>query len=148
MAKENQNRLMQAAELFWEAIPPIWYMLRSQIDKTAREDFDVTVGHFHMLRRIMDGDTSVSELADARHISRPVVSRKVDSLVEKELITRRESIHDRRYTVLELTPKGERILESLSAASLEWLEGPLGKLNDQELKTVTEAFQILKKISS
>jgi len=75
------------------------------------------------------------------------VSRKVDRLVEKDLVSRRESPQDRRYTVLELTPDGEKILKNLSAASLKWVEEPLGKLNDQELETVIEAFSILKKIA-
>ena len=57
----------EAADLFWEAIPPIWYLMRAQINKTARERFEITGGHFHVLRRIKSGDTSVSDLADARH---------------------------------------------------------------------------------
>ena len=149
MIKEQKHaKRIDAADLFWEAVPPIWYLLRAQIDKTARERFEITGGHFHVLRRIKSGDTSVSELADARHISRPVVSRKVDSLVEKGLLSRRESPEDRRYTVLELTQNGEEILKLMSAASLAWLEEQLGALSIQELETVIQAFSLLNKISN
>lgn len=109
--EQEHTKRKDAADLFWEAIPPIWYLLRAQIDKTAREKFKITGGHFHVLRRIKSGDTSVSELADARHINRPVVSRKVDSLVEKGLLSRRESPEDRRFTVLELTQNRGRNLK-------------------------------------
>ena len=145
---QNNTKRKEAAELFWDAIPPIWYWLRSQLDKTARETFEITGGHFHVLRRIMNGDTSVSELADARHISRPVVSRKVDSLVEKGLVSRSESAEDRRFSVLEVTPKGEEILDVMSASSRGWLQDKLGVLDSQELATVIQAFLILKKIST
>jgi DNA-binding MarR family transcriptional regulator len=108
MINNPQANRKEVADLFWEAIPPIWYLLRARVDKIAREQFDITGGHFHVLRRIKTGDTSVSELADTRHISRPVVSRKIDSLVEKELVSRRESREDQRFTVLELTGDGEK----------------------------------------
>jgi len=149
MVKEkDRSNVIRAAELFWEAIPPIWYILRSQLYKTAREEFDITGGQFHVLQRIKNGDTSVSELADAHHISRPVVSRKLDNLVEKGLVSRKESPQDRRFTVLELTPEGEKILEVLSTTKRKWLEEPLGSLTDQELETVIEGFSTLMKISN
>jgi DNA-binding MarR family transcriptional regulator len=135
----------KAAELFWESIPPIWYLLRSYIDKISREKYEITGGHFYILRRIKDGDTSVSELADARHISRPVVSKKVDSLVEKGLVSRRESPEDRRFTVLELTPEGEEIMADLLASNRAQLRGLFESLNDQEIETIIQAFLILKK---
>jgi len=100
------------------------------------------------LQRIKNGDTSVSELADAHHINRPVVSLKLDNLVEKGLVSRKESPQDRRFTMLKLTPEGERILEVLSTAKRKWLEEPLGSLTDQELETVIEGFSTLMKISN
>ena len=145
--QQDYSKRKKAADLFWEAIPPIWYLMHSQIDKTAREKFEITGGHFHILRRIKNGDTSISELANARHISRPVVSRKVDSLVEKGLVSRSESPEDRRFTVLELTPLGDKILQELSISNRGWLEDQLGTFGDQELETVIEAFSTLKKIS-
>jgi len=136
----------EAADLFWEAIPPIWYSMRAQINKTARERFEITGGHFHVLRRIKSGDTSVSDLADTRHISRPVVSRKVDSLVDKGLVSRRESQEDRRFTVLELTEDGEKILEFMYESSHVWLEEQLMTLDNQELAAVIQGFEILKQV--
>jgi DNA-binding MarR family transcriptional regulator len=136
----------KAAELFWEAIPPIWHTIHSELDRNAREIHEITGGHFHVLRLIKGGYTSVSELADARHISRPVVSRKVDSLVEKGLVSRRESPEDRRYTVLELTLEGDRILEELRASNREWLDERFRRLEEQEIEIVNQALIILKKL--
>jgi len=136
-----------AVETFWEAIPPIWHSIHSQLDKTAREEFEITGGHFHVLRRIKCGDTTISELADSRHISRPVVSRKVDSLVERGLVTRKESPEDRRFTILALTAVGDHILRKLRSRNRKLLEEHFGSLDDREVEIVIEAFNILKKIS-
>lgn len=146
--KSTKSNRKESVDLFWEAIPPLWDLIRSQLDKNARDNFEITGGHFHVLRRIKRGDATISNLADARHISRPVVSRKVDSLVEKGLVSRRESPEDRRFTVLELTPQGDQILEVLRASNREWLEDKLGSLDNQELEIVIEAFALLKKISN
>lgn len=148
MAKKSRSSLRKdAVELFWQAIPPIWYIIRSHLDKNAREDFEITGGHFHVLRRINCGATTISDLADAGHISRPVVSRKVDSLVDRGLVTRKELAEDRRFTILALTEEGEQILTELKLRNWELLEEKLDLLDDREVKVVREAFTILKKIS-
>lgn len=145
--KTNQSIRKQAVEKFWGAVPPFWFLFRSQLDKTAREDYEITGGHFHILRRIKKGDTNISDLAESRHISRPVVSRKVDSLVEKGLVSRHESPEDRRFTVLELTPEGDRILEELRVSNRSWLDSKLSSLNKDELETILKAFEIFNKLS-
>lgn len=147
MNNGQRHTRRKAADQFWEAIPPIWHLLRAQTDKTARERFDITGGQFHVLRRIKRGKTSVSDLADARHISRPTVSRKVENLVEKGLVSRRESREDRRFVVLDLTQAGETALRVIYSSSRAWLEEQLDRLDDQELETIIKAFEALSKLS-
>jgi len=146
-SNQMQTKREEAADLFLDAIPPIWYLLRAQIDKIAREKFDITGGQFHVLGRIKSGKTSVSDLADTRHISRPTVSRKVDNLVEKGLVSRKESREDRRFTVLELTEEGGNILQMMALSRRMWLEEMLTTLNDHELETIIQAFIVLGKLS-
>jgi DNA-binding MarR family transcriptional regulator len=143
---QTQAKRKEAADQFLESIPPIWYSLHSQIDKFAREKFDITAGQFHVLQRIKSGKTSVSDLADARHISRPTVSRKIDNLVEKGLVSRKESREDRRFTILELTEEGEKILQMMASSRRVWLEEQLGSLDDKELEIIIQAFSILGKL--
>ena len=144
---KTDAKVKAAADLFWESIPPFWYSLRAHIHSTAREKYEITGGHFHVLRRIKRGDSSVSELAEAGHISRPVVSRKVDSLVEKGLVSRRELPEDRRYTVLELTDEGVKVLQEISISSRVWLEERLGTLDYEDLEKIIQAFTALRKLS-
>lgn len=137
----------EAAEQFLAAVPPIWYSLRSQIDKVARQKFGITGGQYHVLRRIKSGMTSVSELAQARHISLPTVSRKVEHLVEKGLVARRESQQDRRCTILELTEAGEEIIREMEFSRQQWLEEQFSILDDNALETIIEALSLMRTLS-
>jgi DNA-binding MarR family transcriptional regulator len=137
----------EAAEQFLKAVPSIWYSLRSQIDKIARQKFGITGGQFHVLRRIKSGKTSVSMLAEARHISRPTVSRKVEHLVEKGLVARRVSQQDRRCTILELTATGEEILQVMEFSRQKWLEEQFSALDDHDLEVIIQAFSLMNELS-
>ncbi len=90
---ENSDSLRdQAIERFWETIPPLWGMVRRQIRSTAAARFGLTFEQFYILRHIRKGSTSVSELAAVKRISRPAISQAVDTLVNKELLTRVQSM--------------------------------------------------------
>lgn len=107
---------------------------------TLAENFDISVEQFHILRHIRKGLGSVSELAEARQISRPAVSQAVDILVEKGLVTRKQDLDDRRYVNLVLTQAGNELLNALFKKNRAWMAG----LSVDELLAVTSALNILK----
>jgi len=137
----------EAAEQFLAAVPPIWYSLRAQIDKIARQKFAITGGQYQVLRRIKSGMNSISKLAEARHISLPTVSRKVEHLVEKGLVARRESQQDRRCTILELTEAGEEIIQEMEFSRQKWLEEQFSLLDDHDLETIIHALSLMRALS-
>jgi len=81
---------------FWESVPPAWRQTRSQIRRNAVEKFKMTEEQFQVLRRICDGSTSVSSLADTSQTSRSAVSKAVESLVRRGLVARSLNQQDRR----------------------------------------------------
>src|SRR5512133_1874684 len=103
----SKEMLQQAIERFWETVPPVWGRIKGNVRGIATQNFDISVEQFHILRHIRKGIGSVSELADARQISRSAISQTVDLLFEKGLITRTQSTDDRRYVQLTLTPAGD-----------------------------------------
>jgi DNA-binding MarR family transcriptional regulator len=129
---------------FWETIPPTWNRIRTQIRTIAIENFDITIEQFHILRHIRKGFTSISELAEARGISRSAASQTVDLLVEKGLVFRRENPEDRRFVQLELTPAGVDLLEGIFKKNRLWMQVKLSRLNPQELESAIRAMQTLK----
>lgn len=98
MERVNQEELLaQVFDQFWETVPAVWNTIRGNLRAIASEQFEISVEQFHVLRLIRKGLTSVSEIAEARLISRPAASQTVDGLVEKGLITRRQAAGDRRF---------------------------------------------------
>src|SRR5450756_2209874 len=102
---------------FWESVPPAWRQTRSQIRRIAVEKFQMTEEQFQVLRRIRKGSASVSALAEASQTSRSAVSKAVDALVRRGLVTRSQDPDDRRNVPLALTGEGQRCLLYTSDAA-------------------------------
>lgn len=138
--------LDQTLDKFWETVPRMWSHIRAHIRAMAAEKFDISVEQFHILRYIRHGHGSVSELAEARNISRPATSQSVDSLVNKGLVTRTHSKEDRRYVELELTLEGNALLDSVFQNTREWMRISLDRLSQEELELAIRGLEILKKM--
>ncbi|MBN1666529.1 MAG: winged helix-turn-helix transcriptional regulator [Anaerolineales bacterium] len=128
---------------FWEVVPPLWRLVRSRIHQEAVENFQITVSQFHVLRHIRAGQHTVSDLAETVRLSRPAVSRTVDSLVEKGLVGRTTDPHDRRQIQLALTPAGEDLLSALFGQVRRWMAEHLSSLQQFELEEISQALAML-----
>ena len=143
----SKNRVIERTlDKFWETVPPLWGTIRAHIRAVATENFDISVEQFHILRFIRRGHCSVSELADARNISRPAVSQGVDALVNKGLVTRTQGKEDRRYVELELTPEGNALLDSVFQNTREWMRESLEGFSHEELELAIRGMEVLKKM--
>ena len=136
----------QAIDRFWETIPPLWNFVRSHIRATATGKFDIPVEQFHILRHVRRGICSVSELATAKNISRPAISQAVDVLVNKGLLTRVQSTHDRRYVKLALTAEGNALLDTVFKETRGWMKDRMHTLTVGELETIAKAMEVMKKM--
>lgn len=117
-------------------------------------DSGVTVAEWVILRVMYEGDdsTSPSVVAELTGLTRGAISKLISRLLEKDLVSRKESTEDRRYQEIELTPKGkslvpklaeladqndEAFFSGLSKLERGQLKGLLQKLADQhQLKTI------------
>lgn len=76
----------------------------------------VTVAEWVVLREMFDDEqTSPGVVAERIGMTRGGVSKLVDRLVAKTLITRRERTDDRRYQSIALTPAARRLIPRLAA---------------------------------
>jgi DNA-binding MarR family transcriptional regulator len=135
-----------AIDRFWETIPPFWSMVRNHVRGLATASSDLTVEQFRVLRLIRGGATSVSELADAKRISRPAISQAVEVLVKKGLLTRVQSARDRRFVQLALTTEGDQLLAGVFEQTRDWMKQRLQALDARELETVAQAMEALSKM--
>jgi DNA-binding MarR family transcriptional regulator len=136
----------QAIDRFWETIPPLWNFVRSHIRAQATANFDITVEQFHVLRYVRRGTDSMSELATAKNISRPAISQAVEVLVKKGLLTRIQSKQDRRCVELALTDSGDALLDTVFKETRLWMKERMHKLEPDELETMIQALEIMKKM--
>ena len=140
----RDERIERMLDHFWETIPAVWGRVRAHIRAVATEKHDISVEQFHILRYIRRGLCSVSELAEARHISRPAISQGVDLLVNKGLISRTTNAGDRRYVELELTPVGEALLEAVFQDTRAWMKTSLVALTPDEIEDAMRGMAALK----
>jgi len=131
-------------ETFWQTVPPVWRNLKTYTHQTAMQNYQITMTQFSILREIHHGKTSVSQLAEAGHISRPAISRLVDILVRKGLISRLENPVDRRHVKLSLTTKGEQLLAGLFELTHQWMYEKLSLLNGEELTHIISGLELLR----
>ena len=140
----NPNSVHESIEKFWEFFPPVWHTVRAHIHHQAVENFGITVGQFHILRRIRNGLDSVSRLAYDRRTTRPAMSRTVDVLVNGGLVTRTQDPEDRRHVLLTLTAEGQALLDGLFSNTWQWMTERMADLSQEEIEAILVAGDALK----
>jgi MarR family 2-MHQ and catechol resistance regulon transcriptional repressor len=144
LEKTSEELLQAAIDRFWETVPPVWLTVRGNLRSIATQSFNMSVEQFRILRHIHNGHNSVSDLAEAKQISRPAVSQAVELLVQQGCITRRQSSEDRRCVKLELTPKGTAILNNIFDRNSQWMVEKLEALSPEQLGELLTGLEILK----
>ena len=76
----------------------------------------VTVAEWVILRELFDtGETAASRIAAASGLTRGAVSKLIDRLLHKGLLTRAEAGKDRRFQDVKLTAAGRALVPKLAA---------------------------------
>ncbi len=87
--------------------------------------------------------TSLSDVAEHIGLALPSMSKLVDGLVERKLLIRQSHADDRRRITLELTARGDALLQSAHASTQAALAQRLSELDESDRATVARAMQIL-----
>jgi len=80
------------------------------------ESYDVTVAEWVVLREMFDNKNvfAPSAVANLTGLTRGAVSKLLERLLNKGLITRTEAIKDRRFQVVQLTPAATKLIPKLT----------------------------------
>jgi DNA-binding MarR family transcriptional regulator len=99
----------------------------------------VTVAEWVVLREMYGGDdtTSPSVVAELSGLTRGAVSKLISRLLEKGLVTRKESSGDRRFQDIELTPAAVAIVPKLAKLAHANDEEFFGVLSRSDRKALT-----------
>lgn len=111
------------------------------------ESSGVTVAEWVILREMysVNGATTVSHIAELTGLTRGAVSKLISRLLEKKLVTRKESIEDRRFQDIALTSIGVKLVPDLAILADQNDEDFFSILTKTEKKTL---MMLLKKIVS
>lgn len=98
----------------------------------------LTLAQYRLLAMIGDGTDRASRIAGRLALTKPTVSATVDTLVERELVTRATADGDRRALRLELTAEGVAVVRAAETAMRARLDDVLVHVDDRA--TVSRAL--------
>jgi DNA-binding MarR family transcriptional regulator len=96
---------------------------------------------------VFGGPTSLAGLAAAEQVKPPTMSRIVDALVERGLVTRVAKPGDRRSVEIAATREGIQLLEAGRERRVGALISRLRKLADSERRALARGVEILERIA-
>lgn len=131
-----------AVELL-DVVPRVMRTLRAQM--RSHRTADLSVPEFRTLGFLdHHPGASLSDVADHIGLTLPSMSKLVDKLVDRKLVTREFDTDDRRRVTLGLTGRGRAILEAARAPTQAYLAEALTALSPAERTTVVQAMRVLR----
>jgi DNA-binding MarR family transcriptional regulator len=87
------------------------------------------------------GAVNMNELAKVLNVSHSRVTRIMDNLVEKNLVTRKPSEEDRRCWFAMITPRGKKMAEASQQTVIDQQEKIIKHLTTDKVEPVLKAFE-------
>jgi MarR family transcriptional regulator for hemolysin len=129
-----------------DTVPMVMRVIRQHL---RRHRSGLTVPQFRTLCNVSTGSgLSLSAVADFIGLSLPAMSRLVDGLVEKRLLTRKTCDEDRRHVRLSITPRGEATLREARDLARKHLAEALAGLPASQRAGVETTMRILRGLFS
>jgi DNA-binding MarR family transcriptional regulator len=126
--------------------------LNRTIAREARHELDqergtLTLTHIRLLAHARrQPGCSLGELADAREVSLPTMSKMVTGLVEKGILTRTQDPANRRLVRINLTPEGESLYLQIMSRVQQRLARLLRGLSQEDRAAIVRALECLAEV--
>lgn len=131
------------AQEMLDVVPQIMRAIRAEMRR--HRTADLSVPQFRTLAFIDRGDQpSLSAVAEHIGLTLPSMSKIVDGLVARKLVTRETHPADRRRLVLALTRSGQTALATSRRATRACLAEDLATLSDAERANIVRALETLR----
>jgi DNA-binding MarR family transcriptional regulator len=133
---ENREQMMYEMESLMRNIVR---QLRNEINQVLSNV--LSRNEFIVLKSLKDnGPLNSSVLAKELDVSASHITTVTDSLIGKDLITRKRSPNDRRITVIDLTEKGHLVLTEFESKKTEFFSKRFECYTDKELYQLIQLF--------
>lgn len=101
----------------------------------------LTMPQFGLLNVLVStGTLPMTEISGKLHISKPAVTNLVDRLEENKFLKRVPHSEDRRISLIQIEPKGEKLVRNMQSTILGFLLKALEQFNSSERRTITEFY--------
>jgi len=129
-------------EKFHDLITRLQVVL-SEIDYTQKACLQAGRMECQLLNYLhqINAPANMNELAKTLNVSHSRVTRIMDNLVNKQLVTRRPSEEDRRCWFAIITEKGAKLAENSQKTVLDQQESLIEKIPKKDLDDVYKAFK-------
>ena len=113
----------------------------SRFYSVALTSVDLTLPQYALLSQLSTcGIISMTEASKKLHVSKPAVTNLVDRLEEKKCIKRISHAKDRRVYLLEILPKGEKLVRTIQGRVFQILLKTLSQFNPHEKKLILRFY--------
>jgi DNA-binding MarR family transcriptional regulator len=128
-----------------EVVPLIMRTIRAEM--RSQRTPDLSVPQFRTLGFLSrHAGASLSDVAEHIGLTLPSMSKLIDGLVKRELVSRETFPQDRRCVTLELTAQGQATWQAARQATQAHLAGRLQALSEPERAALVSALQALRPI--
>lgn len=126
--------------------------IKKAIDCTVMSSIgmdDLTQAQVELLARLHYGDVNTStELASCLQVSKANLTGLISRLEKKELLKRATSKEDSRSKIIELTPKGKKLIEKVIPKMFQYFSKFMEEIPNEEKKIMEKNLHfILNKIN-
>lgn len=132
----------ETARAVLEVVPLVMRNVRSEMQRN--QTLELSVPQFRTLKYLdRHPGASLSNVTEHIGLTLPSMSKLIDGLVTRGLVTRKTHAGDRRRVTLALTPEGRALLRSAYACAQVALAQKLETLSPNDRAAVTRAMRIL-----
>src|SRR5512143_1921672 len=133
------------AQEILEVVPIVMRTIRAELRR--HRTADLSVPQFRTLAFIdRNVDASLSDVTEHIGLTLPSMSKIVDGLVARKLVTRQTHPTDRRRMTLTLTARGQTALQTSREATRACLAEDLAAVTDRERETIRQAMCVLRPV--
>ncbi len=135
----------ECARQILEIVPLVMAAIRTEIRSHRRSELSVPQFRVLIFLNRHEG-ASLSDIAEHLGLTLPSMSKMIDGLLARKMVTRNMNSEDRRRVTLALTAQGRRAMQSAYEATESRLAERLVVLTAAERHIIIEAMQVLESI--
>ncbi len=128
--------------LLLEVIPRMMRIIRTEMRQLGKHK--LTVPQFRVLLQLSQQPMSNQDLAGWMGVSAPTMSKMIDNLVKRSLITRKTEMKDRRAVLVAITKKGMTLVTDARGIVQRRFTQRISQISEDKLQAIETGLSMMK----